>query len=249
MRSLIILVISTILYNSPLSANCIKGNCKIGLGTFEFQDGSRYSGQFNKGVPHGKGRLIMVKGDVYEGEFYFGKKQGEGKYHFSSGNKYIGQFKGDKISGKGKMEYADNTQYQGNWKNNKPHGYGTYFYSNGRKVTGFWKSGRLVKKAGAGSKILDPVISTTAAGYKNCNNSYCHNEIGKYTYGDGSYYIGQFINGAPEGEGTCHYVNGDVYQGGCETGRVGDFFAPDETGGEAFSRGSGIHRHRIEDGA
>ena len=212
MKGLFMMAMSCFLYSSSLYSACVKGNCKIGHGTYLYGDGSKYIGQFNRGIPDGKGRLIMVKGDVYEGDFNNGKRQGEGKYFFASGNIYMGQFEQDKIEGKGKMEYANHSIYQGHWKNNKPHGQGTYIDNRGTRINGEWKEGKLIK---APENNFSPEISrVTKVKYKDCNKNYCHKESGKFTYGDGSYYIGDFLNGEPYGKGTCYYINGDIYAGG-----------------------------------
>jgi hypothetical protein len=219
MKCLITILLFQVFSFTQISASCLKGNCKVGNGTYQFKDGSKYTGQFYKGLPHGRGEMVMSIGDRYEGSFKLGKKHGEGKYLFSSGNKYQGQFEYDKISGKGRMDYANNKIYKGQWKNNKPHGRGTLITTDRKHIEGLWRSGKLVKRwKTSTSPIPESNSSSTRvkvnAAYKNCNKDYCHNEKGKFTYGDGSYYIGEFLKGSPEGKGTCYYINGDIYEGG-----------------------------------
>lgn len=36
---------------------------------------------------------------------------------------------------------------------------------------------------------------------------------GRYTFGDGSVYEGEFINDSPHGVGKLRYSNGEVYEG------------------------------------
>jgi len=58
-----------------------EGDCKKGLangeGTAKGKD--TYTGEFNKGLPHGSGKYTWQNGDIYEGEFKKGLKDGEGK--------------------------------------------------------------------------------------------------------------------------------------------------------------------------
>lgn len=213
MKGLFILILLASFPLFPLKSECIKGNCRIGNGTFHFNNGSTYKGQFYKGVPHGKGVMNMKNGDRYEGTFSRGQKHGEGKYFFRSGNKYIGQFKKDKIEGKGRMDYSNNDVYKGSWSDNKPHGKGRIEFANGKIMEGLWRKGKLVRKwkTESNNSVSTSSIKRT---YKDCNNNYCHNESGKFTYRDRSYYIGQFTDGNPQGKGTCYYANGDIYEGG-----------------------------------
>ena len=46
-----------------------------------------------------------------------------------------------------------------------------------------------------------------------CNVEYCASGIGQYTYGNGSRFEGEFLNGLPHGQGICFYANGDKYTG------------------------------------
>ena len=50
------------------AAQCVEGNCSNGQGTVIHEDGRKYSGDFSRGVAHGRGRLQTSDGSVYEGE-------------------------------------------------------------------------------------------------------------------------------------------------------------------------------------
>ena len=76
MKSLII-SIAILLITNISSAECIRGNCKLGSGTYIFKDGSKFIGSFRNGIPDGKGRIILSNGDRYEGEFVEGKRAGD----------------------------------------------------------------------------------------------------------------------------------------------------------------------------
>lgn len=57
--------------------------------------GSTYEGDWQKGVPHGDGKLTLPNGDEYEGQFTKGKRQGTGKYTWVGGNTYEGRWHKD----------------------------------------------------------------------------------------------------------------------------------------------------------
>ena len=212
MKGLLLLLSIIISPQSDTPPKCIKGNCKMGTGTLLYQDGSTYSGQFHRGIPHGKGIIKMSNGDQYEGTLLRGKKSGEGKYQFKNGNRYIGKFKNDQIEGKGRMDYASGDIYKGSWKENSKHGRGTLEKSDGQVIEGIWRNGRLIKQWEIEGKE-ESIVTSHKRKYKDCNRNHCHRETGRYTYRDGSYFIGDFINGYPEGQGICYYANGDIYKG------------------------------------
>ncbi len=225
-----------------LIAQCIKGDCFNGQGVFKARNGSIYQGAFKLGKFHGRGIVSFSSNDKYIGNFINGKKDGIGKYIFAAGHEYIGSFTNDKRQGKGKMTYANHENYQGNWFADMPQGEGKYTFAdgssfsgqfsngnfngngifteaNGEHYSGIWKNNVLVshtndKTEGTIANNTSPNIKPTSSKIKNCTNQYCDQEIGKFDYRDGSYYIGEFAKGEPEGEGTCNYADGDIYKGG-----------------------------------
>lgn len=59
-------------YNSNTWSGC--------YGTFTDVDGHKYTGEFEKGKPHGQGIYAYSDGNVYKGGFKDGKPHGKGKY-------------------------------------------------------------------------------------------------------------------------------------------------------------------------
>ena len=57
---------------------CIEGDCENGQGTYEFSDGSFYSGAWKDGFPDGKGTLKYIDGSRLEGKWMRGLFLGEG---------------------------------------------------------------------------------------------------------------------------------------------------------------------------
>ena len=78
-------------------AQCLKGDCINGQGTYILVDGekyvSEYIGEFKDSRYNGQGTLILASGEKYTGEFKDNKKHGQGTLISSSGEKYTGEFK------------------------------------------------------------------------------------------------------------------------------------------------------------
>lgn len=98
---------------------CISGDCNNGTGLYK---DSRYvyEGQFKNGMPHGKGRLMIVNGDMYEGDFEYGIYNGTGTLYSGDNSIYKGSFHQGVKQGKGTITYADGKQYEGMFRNGKP---------------------------------------------------------------------------------------------------------------------------------
>ncbi len=244
-------------------SNCISGNCVNGKGTFLFDNGSKYSGNFLLKRPNGNGILRHSDGSVYEGDFQNGKKMGNGKLSFASGDTYFGNFDEGVISGMGSINYRNGDNYVGEWLNGKASGKGKYTFKDGDIYEGefidgqFCGFGKLLRKDGSyyagswsrskkhgkgissvnGRKVIhyyemnqiikvEPFYSHTnqdidhtnkvqkqTERLNDCTSRYCHLENGLYKYGDGSVFVGPFIDGQGEGYGECSYSNGDRYTG------------------------------------
>ena len=217
-----------------------------GFGIIDFKSGDHYEGNWDAGKRHGEGAYTFSDGSIYRGEFYKNKLQGQGILTYANGRIYDGTWKKNKAEGRGKLTHKSGATYEGLFKNGKEHGQGTFIDPSGRVHAGLWRVGKLVRRNNSVTKVKQKNKVTrhkqTAATKqknrtestgkdKNCNSEYCHNEKGKYTYRDGSYFIGNHISGNPEGIGTCFYANGDVYQGGWKN------HSPDGEGVMTFASG------------
>jgi hypothetical protein len=69
---------------------CVAGNCGTGFGTYHWADGSRYTGEFRNGKPHGEGTLIYSGGGSYVGEWRNGNRDGYGTAAYASGSTQTG---------------------------------------------------------------------------------------------------------------------------------------------------------------
>lgn len=192
---------------------CIEGNCIDGYGTYVYDDGSVYTGNFKNGKRHGKGKMKWVSGakngEEYEGEWFNDNPDGYGVYTYADGSKYEGTFKDGKRHGKGTMTWASGLRkgekYEGEWFNDRIEGKGVYTYSDGSKYDGEFKDG---KKHGKGTMTWN---SGPRKGEK-YEGDWKDDKIegkGIYTYADGGKYEGEFKDGKKHGKGTMTWNSGD----------------------------------------
>ena len=65
---------------NPPSGECVAGDCKGGVGKFEWGSGDVYEGEWDEQYrPHGKGRYHFVDGEEYDGDWVHGLKEGDGE--------------------------------------------------------------------------------------------------------------------------------------------------------------------------
>ncbi|MFP6887458.1 MAG: hypothetical protein VB997_07835, partial [Opitutales bacterium] len=88
---------------------------KHGMGVYQWNDGSRYEGNFHEDKRHGRGRFTWKTRDVYEGDYQNGQRTGRGSYHWVDGSSYLGEFLNGKRHGQGTFTAGDGTRYQGQW--------------------------------------------------------------------------------------------------------------------------------------
>ena len=128
---------------------------------YKFEDGKgRYKGEWNNGLPNGKGIKHSYKDDTYiYGNFVDGYTEGYCKQTFEQTWEktqpyYEGEFKRNKWEGKGAYYYGDGDYYKGDWKDGKYHGQGAAYslrldrtwvgeYCNDVKVEGNWVRGEI----------------------------------------------------------------------------------------------------------
>ncbi len=129
----------------PSDVSVYKHNC---YGSFIFEDGARYDGEWRENKYHGQGTYLFANGDKYTGEFKQDKSDGHGTFYYADGDKYVGEYRGDLRHGRGIYTFGPKSQfagdkYVGEYKDGQYHGYGTYFWADGAKDVGEFKNDKL----------------------------------------------------------------------------------------------------------
>jgi len=133
---------------------------KDGWGTYLFDSGDTYVGEFKNDRKHGQGTYTFKNGDTYIGQYKDDLRAGNGKYIYVSGDSYLGDFVAGKREGHGVYTYADGGQYVGQWKGGLKHGKGYWVDAQGRRVDGIWENDKFARlaDAAAGQPGPAPVV-------------------------------------------------------------------------------------------
>lgn len=185
-------------YEGELS---VSDNSPEGNGRLEYQDGSRYEGEFKNGsqlgqgrmwhgsslfyegsvqgrAAHGKGTMYFDCGQKYEGDFVFNQRCGFGIFYYPNDDRYEGSFNNDDAEGKGIFYFSDGSRYEGDFKNDCQEGFGILYYSNGNRYEGGF--------------VED-----------------CRQGKGIFFYSNGDRYEGEYMNNFRVGNGVFFFANGD----------------------------------------
>ena len=242
MKKVLLLGMVLFVTSQWVTAQCISGNCVNGLGTYVYNSGARYVGEFTKGSMNGIGTLYYSDGRRYSGEWVNRYQEGKGIMTYPDGRVQKGAWKkgnfqdekptisekpkngciaGNCTDGTGTFIYQDGSKYQGNFQNSRKNGTGQFWFANGERYEGNWKDNYI---HGNGTKFLvtgqemagvwhfGEYIGDTE-GKVGCIAGNCFDGEGSYVTADGSQYFGGFEEGGFHGEGTCIYINGDKYVG------------------------------------
>ena len=101
-KKLFLVTILCLFSSVSWSDKCVQGDCKNGLGTYLWDSGDKYVGEFSNGLPNGEGLITTADGDIYEGEWLDDKANGMGTYTHANGAKYHGEWRDDKQHGTGR---------------------------------------------------------------------------------------------------------------------------------------------------
>lgn len=131
-----------------------------------------YTGEFQFGFKHGKGKMAYVSGNYYDGDWKYDKKNGYGEMYWLTTNEiYKGFWEENLQNGfgthiwleePGKLKTMRN-RYEGTWFNGQRSGYGTFYYSDGSRYDGEWLNNQ---KEGF-AVFLDPSGDYMEAIFKN----------------------------------------------------------------------------------
>lgn len=126
--------------------------CKFGIGTYNWNNGDKYVGEWKNDLMHGDGEYLYATGDKkrYVGFWCKNKRCGEGTLQYRNGNKYVGCFRNNNRHGYGVLTLNNGDKYKGIWENDKMSILGEYIWANGDKYIGEMKNGSF---NGLGAKI------------------------------------------------------------------------------------------------
>lgn len=134
-------------------------------GTFVFENGARYCGQFVRreaGVIRRNGQGTYSEGFFnYEGQWKDDSMSGDAHVTFASGASYVGTVLDGKFDGKGTYKWPDGSVYVGQWRFNRVHGEGTYTDPDGQSWTGRFYNG-----TGPGLQLRAAELAHAAAAAK-----------------------------------------------------------------------------------
>ncbi|MBF0444700.1 MAG: tetratricopeptide repeat protein [Magnetococcales bacterium] len=102
---------------SKAEAECLRGNCVNGFGTFLWSSGARYDGEFYNGTRHGAGSYLFADGSLYVGEYLHGVRHGKGTFVWASGKKYVGEWVNGHQTGYGIKTWPDGRRQAGQFLN------------------------------------------------------------------------------------------------------------------------------------
>jgi len=79
---------------------CVMGNCENGYGTYIYRGHSaKYTGHFQRELPHGKGKIQYENGDYYEGHWSNGSFDGQGTLFLKTGKQVAGIWRNGSFAG------------------------------------------------------------------------------------------------------------------------------------------------------
>jgi len=107
--------------NTYASRSACKGNYWTNcFGTYNWDDGTKYVGEWKDDKRDGQGTYTYSSGGKYVGEWKDDKRDGQGTYTYPSGDKYVGEWKDHKLNGKVIFFNADGSILrQGIYKDNE----------------------------------------------------------------------------------------------------------------------------------
>ncbi|MFZ6751098.1 energy transducer TonB [Undibacterium sp. Ren11W] len=210
-----------------------------GVGTYIYENNSRYEGGFFAGKKKGQGIMTNPNGDTisglfeneipvgvfdirfkngasYSGEINSNRQfEGKGKLIYNDGASYIGDFKDGKRNGQGEMTYNDGARYVGSFKNGQRSGLGLLKYSDGAKYTGAQYEGEFKLDLKEGRGIF---VDTVGTRYEGEWKAGYYDGVGSIIYAQGGRYDGQWKAGKYDGKGIVVYPGGRRVEGEFKNG-------------------------------
>ncbi len=131
---LVVLLCGAVIYAYEQRPKVLEADGEVS--TLILPDGSRYSGELQRGLFHGQGRWTLVSKDEYDGVFVDGQLEGPGHYRGADGTEYQGDFSQGEFHGQGEYRDGRGARYQGQFVNGAFTGSGEYWGAEGEHYTG-----------------------------------------------------------------------------------------------------------------
>ena len=216
---------------------CGCGRCGLRLTDVIGDGNDRYTGEWVRGVYHGKAQFTKLNGHKFVGRAVRGVVQGPGILVTTEGEKYKGEWKDNRRHGRGSCYFPDNSVYTGHWERGQFHGVGRLVLANGDEYLGQWEFGQrtghgVFRMASSGDIYAGQWVNGKAAGkgtyyYAATGNRYKGMFRGSQKHGLGEYvnwkkgrYIGNWFQGHIHGRGVFYWFgSGDQYRGSWAMGK------------------------------
>jgi len=147
MKKLLLLLMIVPMIGFGQEIGCTSGDCENGKGTYIWENGDKYSGEFKDGERNGKGTFTDNVGNFYIGEWKDNKYHGNGHREASNGStSYKGEFKNGKPDGQGTFTFHDEGNgkfvgYVGGHKEGMSHGIGMWVQKEGDYSKAYYENG------------------------------------------------------------------------------------------------------------
>lgn len=175
-----------------------------GKGTFVFDTGEVYEGQWKLQQMSGEGKLTSTEGN-YEGSFQKSMRSGSGTFVWNDGSKYVGQWANDMLNGEGELTTAAGFTYKGTFQDDA-------LYEG--KISGTYgdKQFSMDVTAGTTSNKISVTFPDGVTYYGEFDGG-CLSGRGEMTFPGVGKYEGSFENNKRNGDGTFTWDDGPVYDG------------------------------------
>lgn len=100
------------LASKTIGEGCMMGDCQNGYGTYVYRGHSaKYTGYFQKELPHGQGIIRYENGDYYDGNWQQGSFNGQGTLFLTTGKEVTGTWRNGAFVGATSPQRPTNTKY------------------------------------------------------------------------------------------------------------------------------------------
>ena len=184
---------------------CASGNCMNGYGSYLYDNGAVYMGEFKDGDMMGHGIYFYEDGEKYIGNFKYGEYEGEGASIKPDGTKYIGEFSDGEFNGLGRLYFSNGKKYTGHFVEGVKEGYGIFEFTNGQKYMGYFSGDSYNGKG--------KMIFSNGAVYSGDFVDNKREGSGIYSTPSGTKYTGEFKGGLFHGQGKLIQKDGTIQTG------------------------------------